>query len=168
MPRERTSIFKNVKTDRGFSASTGLNQAEFNALAEKFSLYYRPTVLVGFPEGFGNDSIFTDSNEALFFLLYAHKTGLSYDVLGINFGMSRATAHSTEKLLKRVLKSVLRDVGVLPKRLFSSVTEMEAYFEEVDELVIDATEIPSQRPQNEKEQRERYSKKNINTVTKTR
>lgn len=67
MPRERTSIFKNVKTDRGFSASTGLNQAEFNALAEKFSLYYRPTVLVGFPEGFGNDSIFTDSNEALFF-----------------------------------------------------------------------------------------------------
>lgn len=168
MARERTSIFKNVQSDRDFSSSTGLRKDEFYSLAEKFSLYYRPTILAGFPEGFGNDSIFQNASEALYFLLYSYKTGLTYDVLGINFGMSRSAAHSSEKMLKRVLKSVLRDEGVLPKRLFSSVSELEDYFQDVDELLIDATEIPSQRPGNEEEQKERYSKKNINIAIKTR
>lgn len=135
-------------------------------MSEKFSFYYRPTVLVGFPEGFGNNSVFQNADEALYFLLYSHKTGLTYDVLGINFGMSRSAAHATEKMLKPLLKSVLGEEKALPRRLFSSVNEMEDYFKGVDALLIDATEIPTQRPVDEDQQKERYSKKNISTVIK--
>lgn len=167
MKAERVSFFVNASSDRSYRASTGLSKKDFIDLAEKFSHYYKPTILVGYPEGFGNESIFQNPSEALYFLLYAHKTSLSYDVLGLNFGMSRSAAHQAEIKLKPILKSILRDEGALPKRLFENVEEMEAYFDGVEALLIDATEIPMHRPDNEDTQKERYSKKNISTVVKT-
>ena len=118
----------------------------------------------GFPNGFGNNSTFQNPEEALFFLLYHHKVATTYDVLAICFGIGRATAHNTITLLKPILKKVLENENALPKRIFSNTTEFESYFSNVPDLLIDATETPTQRPDNENEQKNRYSKKNINIV----
>jgi hypothetical protein len=167
MESQRISIFTNVKTDRQFKSTTGLSKEEFNELSEKFGHYYTPYVLVDIPEGFGNENVFQDPSEALFFLLYHHKTTVTYDVLGINFGIGRSTAHDSVAFFKQILKLVLGNEGALPKRLFADAEELEAYFSDVPDLLVDATETPTQRPDNQEEQEERYSKKNISTASKT-
>lgn len=168
MNQTRASIFKNVNSDRDFRASTGLGKVEFLSLCEKFSAYYQPTILAGFPVGFGHNSFFLDPAEALFFLLYYHKVAVSFDVLALSFGMSRATAHNLISFFKKILKAVLAQEKVLPKRLFHSADELNAFFEGVEAILIDATEIPTQRPGNQDEQKARYSKKNISIALKTR
>jgi hypothetical protein len=120
MKMNRISIFNNLKSDRDYRTTTGLTKDEFDELSEKFVHYYPPTVLVGFPQGFGNNSIFQNPSEALFFLLYHHKVAVTYDVLALSFGIGRATAHNAITQLKPILKSILSDKNALPKRLFFS------------------------------------------------
>ena len=123
------------------------------------SFFHSPNSLEGIPEGFGRQTVFQQSNEALFFLLYHHKTAVTYDVLGLNFGISRAAAYTTVASLKPILKQVLHQLSALPKRLFQTQTEVDDYFLGVADLSIDATEIPTQRPGNQQEQEAHYSKK---------
>ena len=165
---KRLSFFANAQSDRDFRATTGLSKDEFHQLEAAFSPYYSPNALLGIPAGFGRETVFQQADEALFFLLYSHKTAVTYDVLGLNFGISRAAAHTTVASLKPILKQVLHDLGTLPKRIFKTQQEVDAYFTGVTDLSIDATEIPTQRPQDQHEQEARYSKKNISTVSKTR
>jgi hypothetical protein len=165
---ERLSFFANVKSDRDFKSTTGLSKDEFDYLNTIFSAYYSPNTLEGIPEGFGRETVFQQSDEALFFLLYYHKTAVTYDVLGLNFGISRAAAHKTVAALKPVLKQVLHHEDVLPKRIFQTQAEVDAYFADVADLSIDATEMPTQRPGNQQEQESRYSKKNSSTASKIR
>jgi hypothetical protein len=164
----RLSFFANVKSERDFKATTGLSKDEFCQLNDAFSSYYLPNTLEGIPEGFGRETVFQKSDEALFFLLYHHKTAVTYDVLGLNFGISRAAAHTTVASLKPILKQVLHNLDVLPKRVFQTQVEVDDYFSGVPDLSIDATEMPTQRPVNQEEQEARYSKKNISTASKTR
>ena len=121
----RISVFDNVKSDRDYRATTGLSKDEFKSLSEKFNRYYAPSILVGFPQGFGNDSIFQNPSEALFFLLYHHKVSVTYDVLGLNFGIARATAHNAIAQLKPILKAILTDESALPRRLFLTAEKIE-------------------------------------------
>lgn len=165
---ERTSFFSNVKSDRDFRSTTGLSKEEFYALHKRFSTLYAPNNLAGIPEGFGRQSAFQCADEALFFLLYHHKTAVTFDVLALNFGLSRAAAHTLIAAFKAILKRVLADMGTLPKRILKTQEEVDAYFNGVAELCIDATEIPTQRPVNQKEQEARYSKKNISTASRIR
>ena len=99
---KRLIFFSNVKSDRDFSATTGLKKEEFYHLNAVFSTYYSPNSLEGILEGFGRQTVFQQSDEALFFLLYQHKTAVTYDVLGLNFGISRAAAHTTTAFSAKV------------------------------------------------------------------
>lgn len=154
----RISVYLNAKTDAHYSASTGFNLAEFNSLFELFGKhYYAPKN--DFPEGFGNEFILSDARESLFFILYHLKTNLTYEVLGLNFGMSKGTAHKNVAKLKPYLKLILQMNQVLPKRLFEHQQDFDLYFEGVDDLCIDATEIPIQRPQNKEFQYNSFSVK---------
>jgi hypothetical protein len=155
----RISIFSNVKSDRQFKATTGLSKLEFNELSTSFSNHYAPSTLAGFPEGFGNDSAFQDPSEALFFVLYHHKVNCTYDVLALSFGIARVTAHNCVSFFKKILKKTLESESVMPKRTFSSVSQIETYLSGVEEIFIDATESPAERPQNEDKQEQMYSKK---------
>ena len=58
----RISVSDNVKSDRDYRATTGLSKDEFKSLSEKFNRYYTPSILVGFTQRFGNDSIFQNSS----------------------------------------------------------------------------------------------------------
>ena len=146
---KRLSFFADAKSDRDFRATTGLSKDEFDQLNMVFSAYYSPNSLEDIPEGFGRQTVFQQSNEALFFLLYHHKTAVTYDVLGLNFGISRAAAYTTVASLKPILKQVLHQLSALPKRLFQTQTEVDDYFLGVADLSIDATEMLTQRPGNQ-------------------
>ena len=121
----RISVFDNIKSDWDYRATTGLSKDEFKILSEKFNRYCAPSILVGFPQGFGNDSIFQNPSEALFFLLYHNKVSVTYDVLGLNFGIARATAHNAIAQLKPILKAILTDESALPRRLFLTAEKIE-------------------------------------------
>jgi hypothetical protein len=48
---------------------------------------------------------------------------------------------------------------VLPKRIFTDVEEMKSFFEDDKKIIVDATEIPIQRPKNEEVQESAFSGK---------
>lgn len=154
----RTSIYQNLKAKRSYLASTGLNQSEFEELAESFcTFYHRETY--SFPENFSNEPAFTDGKELLFLLLFYKKVYPTFDVLALSFGVSNATAHPYIQVAKAILRRTLAQHQVLPKRFFADAAEFEKFFEGVEEVFIDATERPIQRPENKEIQQESYSVK---------
>lgn len=152
-----SSIFKNVKTDRQYSASTGLTKAEFEALYEYFEEYYKPKPLLLI--GRSKQSQFQDKREALFFILYYLKTGLSFQVLGLAFNLSDSSAHSYIKRIKPALKASLMALNMMPETLFVSQADFDKAFEGVEDIFIDCTEIPVERSGNQDIQKEFYSGK---------
>ena len=103
----RISIFSNAKTERVYKASTGLSICEFNELALDIALYYDPILPQDVIEPYGTASSIEDAKERLFLVLYHHKTAVTYDVLGLSFGMSNGVAFNYVQLGKRILKTVL-------------------------------------------------------------
>ena len=95
----------------------------------------------------------------LFFILYYLKVYPTYDVLGFQFGLDRSKACTNMHALWPVLERTLETLKVLPARAFSSVDELRAAFGEVQDLLIDATEREHRRPQDDNDQREKYSGK---------
>ncbi len=162
-----TSIYYNLKSKRSYSASTGLTQPEFEELAEDFCSLYQIEEH-SFPENFGNQPAFLDGKELLFMLLFYKKVYPTFDILALSFGISNATAHHYIQIAKSILHSVLARRNVLPKRVFKDEGEFQAFFEGVDELFIDATERPIQRPANQAIQKESYSVKKSNVPLKIR
>lgn len=162
-----TSIYHNLKSTRSYTASTGLTQQEFEELAEDFCKIYQ-VAEHSFPKNFGNQPAFLDGKELLFMLLFYKKVYPTFDILGLSFGVSNATAHTYIQLAKSILHAVLARQNVLPKRVFKNAEEFEEFFKEVDELLIDATERPIQRPANQEVQEESYSVKKSNVRLKTR
>lgn len=158
----RISIFANAKTERVYKASTGLSISEFNELALDVASYYDPILPQDVIEPYGTASSIEDAKELLFLVLYHHKTAVTYDVLGLSFGISNGVAFNYVQLGKQILKTVLTQKDCIPKRLFTNKAEFDAYFQDTAELRIDATECPTQRPVNQVDQEARYtSKKNI-------
>jgi|GEM_PF-7030642 len=59
----------------------------------------------------------------------------------------------------RILQHALRQLQLLPKRGFEKVEELEQYLRSEKDILIDATEIPIQRPVNQDKQKKAYSGK---------
>jgi hypothetical protein len=106
-----------------------------------------------------NDSTFKTYEDLLFFALYSIKSGLTYDLLGLTFGLDGANAYQNQALSLGVLRAALQRGGHMPKRVYQSVEEFKAHWPEGSEILIDATEQRRQRPGNEKDQKEDYSGK---------
>lgn len=152
------SIYHNLKSSRSYTASTGLTQQEFEELAKDFcSLYH--VEKHSFPENFGNQPAFLEGKELLFMLLFYKKVYPTFDVLALSFGIANATAYQYIQVAKTILHRVLAQRNVLPKRVFKDHAEFDAFFKDVNELMIDATERPIQRPINQDLQKESYSVK---------
>lgn len=161
----RNSIYHNLKLARSFTASTGLTPAEFEELATDFCSLYQ-VAQYQFPENFGNEVVFQDGKELLFMLLYYKKTSLTFDNLALSFGVARVTAHNYIRLAKTILKLVLKKRNLLPKRYFSDENEIQEFFQDISDLMIDAVERHIQRPDNEEEQEKAYSVKKKFTAFK--
>lgn len=152
------SIYENLKNDRQYSASTGLNESKFNELYQEFKLHFvakKTNQITGEPPRF------YDSREALFFLLFYLKTYPTLQVLGLQFGISDFSASDNLAYLMPFLKASLKEKQALVSRVFGNEQAFQQAFAEVEDIFIDGTEIGIERAENGDIQRESFSGKKI-------
>lgn len=97
--------------------------------------------------------------ELLLFVLFSLKADLSYDLLGLVFGMSASNAKRNQTIGLKVLQHALEKQGYMPKRNFMNKKEFDEYFSGIKEVIIDATEQPIQRHSDKEKQKKHYSGK---------
>ncbi|MFM8450878.1 MAG: hypothetical protein ACKOAY_12295 [Haliscomenobacter sp.] len=151
-----------VRNERQWKASTGLSSTQFYELAKDFGASYENIFGVTIEERKSNsttESVFKTYEDLLFFTLYSIKSGLTYDLLGLNFGLDGSNAYQNQALGLRILRAALNKSGNLPKRTYETVAEFKAHWSQESEIYIDATEQRRQRPSDPAEQKEDYSGK---------
>lgn len=154
--------YKDVRNERQWKASTGLSSTQFYELAQDFGASYENIFGVTISERKSNsttESVFKTYEDLLFFTLYSIKSGLTYDLLGLNFGLDGSNAYQNQALGLRILRGALNKSGNLPKRTYATVAEFKEHWSEETEIYIDATEQRRQRPSDPSEQKEDYSGK---------
>ena len=158
--------YQDIRSERQWKASTGLNETQFLSLAKSFGQAYQHLFGVTMSERQNNstsEATFQTNEDLLFFTLYSLKSGLTYDLLGLTFGLDGANAYKNQALGLRVLRSALQLGGHMPKRAYESLEEFKEHWEEEKEIFIDATEQRRQRPGNQEDQKEDYSGKKKDT-----
>lgn len=150
------SVYENLKNDRQYSASTGLNKAKFDELAIEFDKYYKPKNKHVAPN---QKMIFQDSREALFFILYYLKTYPTLQVMGLQFDISDFAVSTYINYLLPFLKAALEAKSALVSRVFASQADFAKTFEGVRDIMIDCTEIPIERSDDENLQSKAFSGK---------
>jgi hypothetical protein len=115
--------------------------------------------------GAGRKHTLGTSRAKLFFLLFYLKCYPTFDVAGLLFDVDRSRACRWVGEWLPLLEGVLGQAAVLPARQIRSIAEFLERFPEVQDLFLDGTERPTQRPQKAARQRARYSgKKKRHTV----
>ena len=154
--------YREIRTDRQWKAATGYSEKSFHGLVKLFSSAYEEFHETSLGEQVAqrvDAPKFKTYEDMPFFVLYSLKSGLTYDLLALNFDMSRSVAFEQQAALVVILQMALEKNGLLPKRHFESLGELQKYLHDHDELLIDGTEQPRQRPGNQEDQKEDYSGK---------
>ena len=154
--------YHEIRTERQWKAATGYSEKNFHKLVKLFSSAYEEFHEISLEEQISqriDDPKFKTYEDMLFFVLYSLKSGLTYDLLALNFDMSRSVAFEQQATQVLILQMALEQNGLLPKRHFESFEDLQKHLEDHDELIIDGTEQPRQRPVNEEDQQEDYSGK---------
>jgi len=153
---------------RELLAATGLSAAEFEQLLTAFALAYAQQYP---PErtregkarqrqaGAGTKGKLTNLADKLLFVLVYQKTNPLQTMHGLQFGLSQGQANYWIHQLLPVLQQALRDLGQAPERTASAVASSALVHEGGPDLVIDGTERPRQRPQDQAQQKAHYSGK---------
>lgn len=158
------NINRALENDRLLRALTGLNRKAFDLLCEVFSTTYQEQ-LESNPQprkrarGGGRKARLESIESKLFFLLFYFKCYPTFDVLGFLFDLERGRSNRWVHRLQGVLETALGKKMVLPERKIESIEQFLRRFPEVKEVILDGTERPVQRPQDEKQQQEHYSGK---------
>jgi hypothetical protein len=172
-------VIPEIRDDRQQRALTGVPTEKLPTLEAAFSLAlddekerkYRAGVAAGKRQrkpGAGQKGKLPSVQEKLTFVLYYLKVYPTYDVIGAQFGMNRSKACENIHALLPILYKALNNLGVLPAREFKTVEEFRAACDWMDELLIDATERPHGRPQDNGKQLDLYSGKKKDTRLRTR
>lgn len=154
------SIYQNLRTDRQYSAATGLNKEKFEQLAQAFDKHYKPknNLLLS-----SEKPHFHQSREALFFILFYLKNYSTLQVLGLQFGISDFTVSTYIDHILPFLKCALKAESALTHRIFKDQESFDKAFEGITDIFIDGTEIPIERSDNELFQRKSFSGKKNST-----
>jgi hypothetical protein len=158
--------YKDIRTERQWKASTGLSEEQFFRLVELFGETYEDLFdesMESRQENTTNESTFKTYADLLFFGLYSIKSGLTYDLLGLSFGMSSSNVYQNQSVVIRVLETTLGRSGHMPKRAFNSEEEFKEYLSKESSILVDATEQRVQRPGNQEDQKDNYSGKKKRT-----
>lgn len=157
--------YKNVKNERQWKATTGLSSAKFFRLSKVFGMCYEKLNGISLSEAQINlksSFILKTYEDCLFYILFQMKNGLSYDSLGLLIGTDDSNAQRNYGRYLSILELALTELGAMPKRDFTDISEFESYLEGEEEIIIDATEHATQRPNDKEEQKSVYSgKKNV-------
>ena len=155
--------YSDIKDERVMRACTGLDFTRFNKLVILFKEYYIMECKLCYFEMVKNlkikNCIFSNYDEIVFFVLFHLKTGITYDVLGFLFGTSGAGAHYNITKFESLLKRCLADLGQEPLSEIKDISDMEKLGMPGAGLIIDATEIPIESPDNKLLRDESYSVK---------
>lgn len=162
--------------EREFKAVIGLSPAAFVKLLAPFvesqvelkdqaeSQRSRPRQR---KSGGGRKHTLRTSASKLGFILHYLKRYDTLDALGDRLGFHRSNVTRSVQTLLEVLLLALDKLHVLPKREFATPDELVTAFAGVEELVIDATERPICRPQDDADQKKVIAAKSIKTRSKT-
>jgi len=101
----------------------------------------------------------TRPESLLLLTLFYMKTGVTYDVLGVVFGMDGSSAQRNFEKGMYALQRALDNLGLLPAREFGSIKEFEEHMKKEEKLLLDATEIRVVRPSDNESQKDMYSGK---------
>ena len=171
-------MLETIRDDRQMRALTGVSQKKFAQLLPIFSRVYQQEQDKAYEQGLavgtrkrkpggGQKGKLPKMADKLYFILNYYKTYPTYDVLADRFGLARSKAHAHVHQLSPILHQTLMELGHLPKRQFESVEAFKAALGDVDQILIDVTERPHQRPQANERQRELYSGKKNGTPSRT-
>jgi hypothetical protein len=161
--------YQDLTTERQWRGCTGVSKAQFENLSILFSNTYekqRGYDLNQLSKNLDVELSLPDYKSCLFFVLYALKSGVSFDILSFNFGMSVSATHKNFKRYLSVLKDSLEEAGHLPKSKFSSLEAFQKYMHDKGEVMIDVSELAVERPQDNQAQQEHYSGKKSDILSK--
>ena len=168
-------MLEKIRGERQLKALIGLSSEKFVALAEAFAKVQQAQRDQAYEQGHkqrkpggGQKGKLPSAEAKLLFLLslrgasrYYFKNYPTFDVLGTHFAMARSKACENVHKLTPILHKTLANLEVMPKREFANVEAFKAALADADiqQLLVDVTERPCQRPSDYEQQREHYSGK---------
>lgn len=164
-----TTIFNNVKNDRQMRGTTGLSLSIFNRLLPSFIAAYKKVEGQTLEEKMADNVqtfVFQRYEDMLYLVLFYLKSGMTLDVIGVIYGKDSGQMKRFIDKYTIILMEALSTQNCLPRRSFSSVAEFKRFLADNKELIVDATEIPVERPQDSEKQRKAYSGKKKHIVSK--
>ena len=154
--------YKDIRNERQWKAMTGLSQLEFTSLSSAFGIAYEQISGIALQQGaanLGKEVVLNSYADCLFFTLFELKTAQSFDCLGVLFSMDGSSAQRNFVKYLQVVEVALQQQGALPRRSFSGLSDFKKYVQGEEELIVDATELRTQRPAANQQQQQRYSGK---------
>jgi hypothetical protein len=158
-----------IKSERQWKSSTGLSEVQFHDLAKLFGQtyeFFESVSLEASAKRLDTELLLPTYEDCLFFVLFQLKNGLCYDNLGLLIGTDGSNAQRNFEKYLVILERTLERKGVMPKRNFKNLQEFRRYLQNEKEIILDASEQPTQRPKNQEEQQGHYSGKKSVTRTK--
>jgi hypothetical protein len=148
-----------IRSDRQMKASIGFSIADWKKLSILFEEHHQGIYGMSLEEKFtnlGKKPVLANGEAVVFFVLFQLKNSLSYDVLGAIFGTNASNAQRIFGQYLPFIRTILAKLSLLPARAF----ELSDWKQTVEqEIYIDTTEIPIQRPKDQKDQKDAYSGK---------
>jgi hypothetical protein len=153
-----------LNQDRLLRALSGLNRKAFDALLPSFEQAYEASRNAAKPvrkraRGGGRKARLQSIEAKLFYILFYFKCYPTFDLAGILFDLDRSQTHEWMHELQPILEAALGQEMVLPERKLGSIDAFLEQFPGVERVMIDGTERPIQRPQDNDKQRLNYSGK---------
>jgi hypothetical protein len=151
-----------LRNERQWRSAIGMNKERFIKLLESFTKHYREQYGMSLKERQIESTIdycINSEEELLLYTLFSLKSGLTYDLLGLVSGMDGSNAKRNQNLGLEILGKTLSALACMPKRNFMNVKEFEAHFANIEQLIMDASEQPIQRPSEQETQEKYYSGK---------
>lgn len=154
--------YKDIKSSRQWSATAGMKEEKFLELVPHYAKAYKGIFGMEMHErqkNSTNKAHFQTYEDLLFFILFSIKCGLTYDALGLVFGMTGSNAKAIQTLGLKILKITLRNISMSPAREISGIEEFKKLIPDDEPIIVDGTEHRTQRPKNKEVRRERRSGK---------
>src|SRR3954447_20719302 len=149
--------YKDIRNERQWKAMIGLLQQEFASLSTTFGITYEQINGIALQQGavnLGKEVVLSSYADCLFFTLFELKTAQSFDCLDVLFNMDGSSAQRNFVKYLQVLELALQQQGALPRRSFSSLSDFKRYMQGEESLIIDATEMRTQRPAAKQQQQQ--------------
>lgn len=171
-------MVEEIRNDRQMRALTGQSLEKFNELLSAFSRVYEQERYKAYEKGLaegtrkrkpggGQKGKLPGMVDKLYLILTYYKTYPTFDVLGSRFGIARSKANERVHYLSPILHQTLVEMGHLPNRKFESIEDFREAIGNLDQILIDVTERPHQRPQDNERQQALYSGKKNDIPSRT-